>query len=240
MKKGIFLIALTIIITSVNAQAPINVPDNIGGGNCLEFAGVNGNYVDCGNSSSLYLGSVFSYECWVYPYSQNQGGIVYRGDGYDETGGFGIRIDSPTWTYQIDIYDLFNPPGYWITNVSADINEWQHLMVVYDGTNVHFYKNGVLSESTAATGTILNTTNNFYIGSRKRTHLVFDGKIDEVRIWNVARTQAQIQENMCKQLTGVETGLIGYWKMNEGTDNTCSGGEDVCDQTSNGNHGTMQ
>ncbi len=43
---------------------------------------------------------------------------------------------------------------------------------------------------------------------------------------------------MCRQLTGTETGLVGYWPMNEGEDNTCAGGEDVCDQSGNGNHGT--
>ncbi len=61
-----------------------------------------------------------------------------------------------------------------------------------------------------------------------------DAQIDEVRIWNVARTQAQIRDNMCRQLTGAETGLVSYWNMNEGTGNT------VNDLTTNNNHGTRQ
>ena len=36
-----------------------------------------------------------------------------------------------------------------------------------------------------------------------------------------------------------EPGLVGYWKLDEGEDNTCSGGEDACDSSGNGNHGTI-
>ena len=43
----------------------------------------------------------------------------------------------------------------------------------------------------------------------------FNGKMDEVRIWNVARTQAQIQDNMDNQIEGNETGLLAYYRFNE-------------------------
>jgi len=44
----------------------------------------------------------------------------------------------------------------------------------------------------------------------------FQGRIDEVRIWNVARTDAEISGNMDQEITSA-TGLIGRWGMNEGT-----------------------
>lgn len=43
----------------------------------------------------------------------------------------------------------------------------------------------------------------------------FEGEIKEIRIWNVARTETQIQDDMNKHLTGNESGLVGYWRMNE-------------------------
>ena len=46
----------------------------------------------------------------------------------------------------------------------------------------------------------------------------FDGDIDEVRIWNVARTSTEIQSNMNNELLGSETGLIGYFNFNHGVD----------------------
>ena len=43
----------------------------------------------------------------------------------------------------------------------------------------------------------------------------FHGKMAEVRIWNKARTQQEIQMNMFKRLTGQEPSLVGYWPLNE-------------------------
>jgi hypothetical protein len=61
----------------------------------------------------------------------------------------------------------------------------------------------------------------------------FDGKIDEVRIWEVARTQTEIQGYMNQSLTGEEDGLIGYWRFDEGTATT------VNDASINSNNGTI-
>jgi len=47
-----------------------------------------------------------------------------------------------------------------------------------------------------------------------------DGFIDDIRIWDTVRTQQEIQNNMHKKLTGSETGLIAYYKMNEGNGTT--------------------
>jgi hypothetical protein len=51
-----------------------------------------------------------------------------------------------------------------------------------------------------------------------------DAIIDDVRIWNVPRTQQQIKDNMNKQLQGNEFGLAGYWKLDNGTGATDASG----------------
>jgi hypothetical protein len=48
----------------------------------------------------------------------------------------------------------------------------------------------------------------------------FKGSIDEVRIWNVARSGDQIREYMHRSLTGAEPGLVGYWKFDIDRDDT--------------------
>lgn len=53
----------------------------------------------------------------------------------------------------------------------------------------------------------------------------FDGKIDEVRIWNDIRTPTEIADNYQKEIVGSEAGLAGYWKLNN----------DYLDETSNNN-----
>jgi hypothetical protein len=44
----------------------------------------------------------------------------------------------------------------------------------------------------------------------------FDGSIDEVRLWNFARTQAEVQADMRHELMGSESGLIAYYNFNQG------------------------
>jgi hypothetical protein len=61
----------------------------------------------------------------------------------------------------------------------------------------------------------------------------FTGTIDDVRVWNVARTEQEIRDNMHRSLQGNEPGLIGYWRFDEGQ------GQIVQDMTSNQNHGTL-
>jgi hypothetical protein len=43
----------------------------------------------------------------------------------------------------------------------------------------------------------------------------FNGLVDELRIWNVARTDAEIMANFDKALVGNEAGLVGYWKFDD-------------------------
>ena len=72
------------------------------------------------------------------------------------------------------------------------------------------------------------------IGSRFSTsNALFQGQIDDLQIWNDARTQAEIIENMHKELTGNETGLRAYYKMSNGT------GTSLTDNSSNSNTGTL-
>jgi hypothetical protein len=60
-----------------------------------------------------------------------------------------------------------------------------------------------------------------------------DGKLGDFRIWNIARTQEEIQSDYWKQLTGSESGLVLYWKMDEGTGTNCN------DSTSGNHDGTI-
>jgi hypothetical protein len=52
-----------------------------------------------------------------------------------------------------------------------------------------------------------------------RPGTIFDGTIDELRVWSVDRTQVELESNMHTTLTGLEYGLFGYWTFDE-----CAGG----------------
>ena len=63
---------------------------------------------------------------------------------------------------------------------------WTHLAATYDGANLRLYKNGVLSTTTAAPGALLTSANPLRIGGNTIWGEYFDGRIDEVRVYNRA------------------------------------------------------
>jgi len=94
-----------------------------------------------------------------------------------------------------------------VNNVRVD-NEWIHVAFSFDGTTCKLFVNGELANSTdKAAGLIPNPVPISIIGSK------FLGKIDEVRIWNLARSQTAIQSTMNGALSGDETGLVAYYPM---------------------------
>lgn len=114
-------------------------------------------------------------------------------------------------------------------------NAWYHVAGVYTGTQVMMYINGVListedaiGELTPGTGVVVNIGDNPTWPGR-----FWNGKIDEVRVWDVARTEAEIQQYMSVELSGSETGLVAYYNMNEGT------GLVLEDVSPNGNTGQL-
>jgi hypothetical protein len=71
------------------------------------------------------------------------------------------------------------------------------------------------------------------IGHSALANQTLDGIIDEVQVWNVARSAAQITGSMKKRLVGNEEGLVGYWRFDDGT------GSKAVDSSSTKNDGTL-
>jgi hypothetical protein len=96
-------------------------------------------------------------------------------------------------------------------------NTWYHLAATYDGTVLRAYKNGVLMNSVTTTGGLAAATGGFTFGRHPSLSQFWNGTMDEARVWTVARTCAEINQNMNIELTGSQTGLKAYYKFNEGT-----------------------
>jgi hypothetical protein len=127
----------------------------------------------------------------------------------------------------------FEAPGV------IDLNRWYHVAVSYDATSrtLILYKDGVEVGSQVGLG---NPANMETIGSYLGIANFFDGIMDEVRIWDRALTQDEIQENMNCELSGTHPGLLAYYKFNqgvEGADNTAV--TTLTDSSGNSNHGTL-
>jgi hypothetical protein len=106
---------------------------------------------------------------------------------------------------------------------SLSLNTWYHISATYDGTTQKIYINGLLAKEKSTSGDVVANSISLMIGTSPRfLNRTFAGKIDEVRIWNVARDSVQIRENMHLTLEGTETGLVAYWQFNDGTGTTLS------------------
>jgi gliding motility-associated-like protein len=115
--------------------------------------------------------------------------------------------------------ELTTTNGYFSTFQSCPpiLNKTYHVAMVYDGVNLKFYRNGFLLSSQPCTGNIVTndllTTIAQVSSSGNPFNNQFIGYVNEVRIWNAARTQSQIQTYMNSSLPNPTTqaGLLGYY-----------------------------
>lgn len=91
---------------------------------------------------------------------------------------------------------------------------WTHVAVVFTGTERRHYINGELAGTFPETAPLTTSTAQMRIGSDVSWAPVPNGAIDEVRLWNVARTEAQLRANFNREITTVEAGLVGVWPFN--------------------------
>ncbi len=125
-----------------------------------------------------------------------------------------------------------NDGGDYSFAYTAPSNTWVHLAFVSD-TTTRLYVNGILQDTLAQTiplplGQLGASTNGAgMLSDRLRATL------DEVRVWNVARTEADLTSNLRQLLTGAETNLVAYYRFNE------AGGSAAGDATTNHFDGTL-
>ncbi len=123
-------------------------------------------------------------------------------------------------------------------NIPFSKGVWKHIAVTYDGNSLKQYVDGKLLNSVNCNGKTLGNSYPFligkvysYPGSLVTTY--FDGEIDDFRIWNISRTDSQIQADMNNELIGNESGLMAYWKFNENSGST------AYDSVVNGHNGLV-
>jgi hypothetical protein len=117
--------------------------------------------------------------------------------------------------------DFSGASEYWgrlVLENRLSVGTWTHLALAYqDGKGLSVYINGTLALHTNSSGMLSQVAGNLRMGVllNETYQLFFKGLIDEVRVWNVARTSDQIAKNMRRELVGTEAGLVGYWSFND-------------------------
>jgi hypothetical protein len=106
------------------------------------------------------------------------------------------------------------------------VNKWYHLAGTYEGSAITVLINGVTIESGNFSGSLYIDKSDLFIGKGDpefRSGEYFHGELDEIRIWNVARSTEEIRAAMNSPLAGKEEGLVVYMNFDDGTAKDLSG-----------------
>jgi hypothetical protein len=195
----------------------------------LNFDGVN-DYVDIGDFS---LGGSLTFEAWMqYDSRAAWSRILDFGENGASDDNIGFSLWSSTGKISFFVY-LGN--AYTAVN-DGDGGQTAYGQVPIDGTWIHVAATiSGTAGSTSGTaklyvnGNLVGTKTSMYVPAlltRKKQYLgksnwsvdsYLDARMDEFRIWSYVRTQSEIQANMNKTLKGSESGLVAYYKMNDGS-----------------------
>jgi hypothetical protein len=215
--------------TGTLTNGPMWVRGKVGG--AVQFDGSN-DYIGVSNLL-VSTNQDFTYEAWVKTLDGNKeqtlinhsvsGGRSFQFRYQSNYGRFMLEIDGGTAAY---IYK------------TIPVNEFTHVGLTVNGSTILFYINGVAYTTTS--GSInLSTLTGIALGGRPGglSADAFTGLLDDIKVYNYARTGKQIMQDMQGAHTavaGARAGsMVGYWKMDEGYGTTAR------DYSGSGNSGTL-
>jgi len=200
------------------------------GARALLLEGSTGSHVHVG---SLSIPANFTLEAWVRPNSSGlYQAILTKEQGCVGGNQFRLQLDpankaaflmtdaaaedgglfSGSWSYKLQ------------SSSALPLSSWSHVAVTKNGNVFTLYVNGSPEATYTTSMNVLHSgTQPFMVGSRiscsGTSDGAFDGMIDEVRVWSIARTQADIAANMSRPLfpsNPAWPGLKAYWRLDEG------------------------
>ncbi len=162
------------------------------------------NKVTTADSSSLTLSSSFTIEAWINPTSLptagNLASIVSKYDGSGNQGGYDLRLKNNAGTQSIGLTTISaSADGGGDINYTLAAGTWSHVVGVYDGSNSKIYVNGSYVGQAANTVNPADNTKllniggfGYYTPNSTDYGRYFNGKIDEVKIYNRALSATEI------------------------------------------------
>ncbi|MBK6859645.1 MAG: hypothetical protein IPG95_05095 [Saprospiraceae bacterium] len=162
---------------------------------------------------NLNLDTAFLFECFIQPESYvNAMTIIEKQNNYK------LRINLNN-NLDFTIYDANTSYNFVLSATNIPRNIFSHIAVQVKSDTVRFYVNGIERKVSAIAVTgggefyFRNTSDSIVIGSG------FDGKLAELRLWNIGKSATQIVQDSRRFLSGSETGLLIYYRTIEGIGN---------------------
>lgn len=205
--------------------------------NALSFDGTD-DYIRIPGHNSLDIASAITLEGWIYA-TKNTGiqNVLAKSSNSPNTGYIFPRTDDGwaniAFYLHIGSWRLLSAPF-------PSLNAWHHVAATYDGSQMRIYINGNLAASRAQTGAITVNANALTLGNQPGYPEYFGGSADELRVWNVARTQPEIQQSMNRELDPtMQTGLVSYYNFNIGVPSGTNNGISTAYDQAGANNGTF-
>ncbi|WP_397334558.1 LamG-like jellyroll fold domain-containing protein [Nonomuraea sp. 3-1Str] len=183
-------------------------------------------HVDLGSPGALQFGpGAYTIEAWIKPAAFG-GTVLAKGAacslGIGANGTVVLAHNSGAWSV--------------VSTESISLNDYTHVAGVYDGTKASVLVNGRVSQS-ANLQHQADATAPVLIGAATTAGQpggFFNGEIDEVRLWERARTAEELKRELGHRLIGNEPGLVAYYRFDEGSGTT------AFDQSDRALNGTLR
>ncbi len=188
----------------------------------FEFDGV-GSYIDIGNPSSLQITGSLSLSAWVKTSMSSTGFVISKDNLSNRCYALVVVMESGTLRARFFIVKSNSLVNVTSTTVNIGDNNWHNIVGVNDGTDLKIYVDGNLENTNSnAGGAIDNDAVNLNIGRRNDNNLFFNGKIDEVAIFDYALDSDQIDKiynatstGKTADLSAMATPPVAWYRMGD-------------------------
>ncbi|MBN3035779.1 MAG: T9SS type A sorting domain-containing protein [Bacteroidales bacterium] len=203
----------------------------------LDYDGID-DYVLVPDDPTLEGMAQLTLEAWIKPVEEGSvEGIISKRVNSNNQSSYSLFVYNDNRVY----FKVNNEGNTFSTATVLTTNRWYHIAAVFDGSlpeaeRKKIYVNGSLDNTGASTSTsIASTASDFHIGVLIGNNTsFFSGQIDEVRVWNSARTNNQIRNNCHRELPNPNVGVLAaYYVFNQ------TSGILVPDVSNNSNNGTL-
>jgi len=170
------------------------------------------------DDNALDVDTAFTIEAWIKPDVLSTSGLVTKFGNGSANRSFSLLLLS-SGALEFSISQNGASETYVVSSNTVQAGVWTHVAAVYDGSQMRTYINGVQDPNTqSASFSVFNSSKPLLIGARENgpVDLHYDGSMDEVRLWNVARTATELNDTKNCQLFGGESGLVAYYDFNQG------------------------